>query len=249
MATDKMYTVQAKLRQARRHLDALNQAIKDFFDNCPVRIEEHRSDDQMEYVFTVHNVNPVPEEISLLAGDVLHNCRATLDHLAWAITHRGSKQTRFPILLTAPAGGPQISGGISPAHQAALLAAQPYKVYPQTPKNALLAILGELDNIDKHKLLITSVSVMEGNRHGNPRGHRGDAPVGEYHWGPLKEGDAVAIFRCSEPSPNVTVLGFEIFPTVALIDIGIGKDELNANELLWRIHEHVRDVVLTFDPL
>ena len=44
------------------------------------------------------------------------------------------------------------------------------------------------------------------------------------------------------------VSDFEILPSIALAGIGQYRDVLDAGELLWKIHEHVRDVVRKFEP-
>ena len=78
-------------------------------------------------------------------------------------------------------------------------------MFPQTPSNTLLAILSKLDNIDKHRVLLTSVSAMHANRHGSAYGYQGSAPEPEYFWGALEEGRKVATFRCSKQLADVRV--------------------------------------------
>lgn len=249
MPDETLFRLLAKHRQARAHLEALIGAMRAFLDDTPCRTEGRLSDDNLEFTFTVHDIKPVPENISLMVGDVLHNCRACLDHLAWAISQRPGRTTQFPICDSPPEGGPQIAGGISSAHQDALIAAQPYTISPQIPENALLAILRDLDNTDKHRLLLTSVTAMHANQHGNASGYRGSPPEPEYHWGELREGRAVVTFTASEPSPDMHVSSFEITPSVALANIGRDNDEVDARELLWEIHKLVGEVVQAFAPI
>ena len=127
MPDNAVFRVLAKHRQARIHLEAFHQAMRAFLGDAPCRTEGKLSDDHMEYVFTVHDIKQVPEEISLLAGDIVHNCRACLDHLAWEISQSPGGDTYFPIKT---AGSPVIFGGISAAHQAALDSVQPVRRVP-----------------------------------------------------------------------------------------------------------------------
>lgn len=245
---DAPFRVLAKHRQARVHLETFTQAVRTFLSETPVRTEGKLTDDHLEYVVRVYDIKPVPEEISLLAGDVVHNCRACLDHLAWEISRNPSIKTSFPIHTSQGDRDPAIAGGISDAHQRVLNSAQPYVVYPEEPRNALLAILKNLDNTDKHRLLLTSVSAMHANSHGQPYRYRGDTPESEYFWGELKEGAIVAKFRFTEPSPDMYMSDFQVIPSVSLAEIGVQQDVVDAGELLWRIHEDVWELVVKFEP-
>ncbi|HUB39989.1 MAG TPA: hypothetical protein VMA72_14150 [Streptosporangiaceae bacterium] len=249
MSGDAMHRVLAKHRQARKHLEAFDKAVRDFIGDDPCRTEGRLSDDHMEYVFTAHDVKTVPEEISLLAGDVVHNCRACLDHLAWEISMAPDGKTSFPILRSPSKDGPEITGGISAAHQQALDAVQPYKISPGSPDDALLEILRKLDNDDKHKVVLASVSSIDGNVHGMPRHYAGRSPETEYEWGALEEGGRVATFRCSEPSPHMTISDFKLIPSVSLTGISSAKVPAEARDLLTTLHKLVAEIVATFDPL
>jgi hypothetical protein len=167
----------AKYRQGEMHLTALNRIVKEFIDAHPYRLEGHLSPDHMEYVFTVHDVQPVPESISLLAGDVIHNFRACLDHLAWAISTSPDSNTSFPILTSRPSDGiPQKAKEFSARHQAVACSVQPDQTDPQNPELAPLEILRKLDNIDKHQVILTGVSAVDANFHGEPSSYRGKRP-------------------------------------------------------------------------
>ena len=249
MPADTLTRLLAKHRRARVHLEELNRAVRHYVDSEPYRIESALSADQLEYVFTAHDIKPVPEEISLIAGDVVHNCRACLDHLAWEISLSPDRTTSFGILRNhPPSGAPTIAGGLSHAHQAALVSVQPYQTHRARPEFAPLEVLRTLDNTDKHQVILTGVSAVNTNVHGEPCNYRGSAPEADYHFCVLEEGAKVATFRCSEPSPEMSVPDFDIHPTVDLVDVRPTGFRFDARQVLWDIHKAVQATVNAFEP-
>ncbi|GAC1399098.1 MAG: hypothetical protein NVSMB56_14050 [Pyrinomonadaceae bacterium] len=58
-----------------------------FINSNPYRIERE-SDPQTGYnVYRVFDIQTPPVEIGLLAGDVIHNLRSVLDHLAYQLVY------------------------------------------------------------------------------------------------------------------------------------------------------------------
>jgi hypothetical protein len=240
--------VLAKRRQAWEHLKAFNRAVGEFLDERPCRIAGEFNDDCTQYIFRAYDIQPVPETVSLIAGDVIHNARACLDHLAWEIAHNPKRETAFPIWNSRKGGqDPTIPSGISPSHQAALVSVQPYIISPTTPTNSFLAILHALDITDKHKTVLASIASIEGNVHGRPHGCRGSEPTWDYEWGALKNGGPVARVRCTMPSPEMKV-DFDLSPSVSLDGAGAAHRPEDARDMLWRLWEEVRKTVAAFEP-
>ena len=96
-------------------------------------------------------------------GDVVHNARSALDHLAYRLSQRPGTGTHFPIHKSPTAKNgkriiPTISGGVSAQVEYVLGAVQPYN----GGENYLHGLLHDLDIMDKHKLLLTTVAAFEG---------------------------------------------------------------------------------------
>lgn len=249
VTADTLTRLLAKHRRAQVHLEEFNRAIRKYANSKPYRLEGSLSQDELEYVITAHDIKPAPEEISLLAGDVVHNYRACLDHLAWEISLNPSYRTSFTILRNRPLNGRHtIEGGLSSTHQAAFITAQPYSTHPRRPEWAPLEVLRSLDNTDKHQVILTGVSAVDTNVHGEPSEYQGAAPKAEYHFCVLEEGAKVATFRCSEPSPEMSVPDFDIHPTVDLVDVRPTGFRFDARQVLWDIHKAVRDTLSAFEP-
>lgn len=117
-------------------------------------------------------------DLSLLAGDCVHNMRSALDHVAYqlATSYSGSlldsqlKSIEFPIIgdaddfsRTTKRGEPAPGSGlarikyIDPKAQVLIKAMQPY----EGGDWELLASLHDLDRIDKHRELTLSVAMSE----------------------------------------------------------------------------------------
>jgi len=103
--------------------------------------------------------SPPPVSLGVVAGDVIHNLRSALDHLARELVianganprDEGRPRTQFPI-VTASEQQPVIhteSGDISSAAQVLLEVVQPNN-RPDHP----LAVLTRLANIDKHRTIL-----------------------------------------------------------------------------------------------
>src|SRR5438552_3478733 len=101
--------------------------------------------------------------IGVVVGDVAHNLRSALDHLAWQLaTLDGDPpepdKVQFPIFSEEPKSfldHPCLSG-MRPEHRAVLEDLQPYKAGDgsgQTP----LELLAWIKNTDKHLLLHTTI--------------------------------------------------------------------------------------------
>jgi hypothetical protein len=123
---------------------------------------------EREYVITAFDkgLQPVPLRFSVMAGEILHNLRTSLDHLVCAhVEARGGKPTRahyFPICVGADQFKAAFSGkaveGVAGRFRAIVESVQPYR----KPKPVIepLTILHELNNTDKHRLLIIAYNVL-----------------------------------------------------------------------------------------
>jgi hypothetical protein len=80
-----------KLTRARKHIEELRAAIAAFFATQPYEImqEEDTSTGDLIYRLRIHH--EVPDDWSLIVGDILHNMRSSLDHLAWRLVELNNK--------------------------------------------------------------------------------------------------------------------------------------------------------------
>jgi hypothetical protein len=110
----------------------------------------------------------IPLRFSVLAGEIIHHLRSSLDHLVWALVlQRHATPTfkvQFPLYTiekefkAAKKGG--IIKGISGSAQAIIERIQPYREgsFGRSPSDHPLRILHDLNIADKHTLLAVAVS-------------------------------------------------------------------------------------------
>lgn len=163
----------ANLDGVRRKIDRSEQHLNEFhaaFKSGPmgatqvtlVSIEEQPEGRRVTGAITSGDLAP---DIGVPLGDAVHNLRSSLDHLICQLaTAAGNPaacdRTQFPIFaVDTPDNRKRIERWIrhvSPAAQAEIKALQPYQRRPTDAFGDLLWLLSELDNIDKHRLLLVA---------------------------------------------------------------------------------------------
>ena len=160
-----------------------------------------------EYVCGLDSVPEAPRELPAIVGDAVHNLRTSLDHLAYVLVEKDrgrpltedeAKGTFFPIVRdTKQKSTPNLVGGVDHAIRAALDEVQPNKA--GDPAEHELAVLHELDRIDKHRRLLV---VVEGTVDNIEWKTDPSAVVPtSFHQGPFggEHGNEIARFRIANP--------------------------------------------------
>ena len=113
-------------------------------------------------ILSVAEIDPLPIHWGLQLGDVAHNFRSSLDHLAWALVKRGSatlteaqeRRVYFPIAKSPrhfAAVQKTMLVGVRRADLAIVRAYQPYKRGKRNLQRHVFSVLDELSNHDKHR--------------------------------------------------------------------------------------------------
>jgi hypothetical protein len=156
--------IRLKIKRAEQQLDDLKLAIEKAVTANAIQVES--MEDQPEGKRVTASVIPVepPPDAGLYVGDAVHNLRTALDHLVCqlAIAARNpsacERETQFPIYIDDTPNNRKAMDrriqSISGPAQTAIKALQPYQRRPHDPAADLLWMLSELDNIDKHRLLL-----------------------------------------------------------------------------------------------
>jgi len=154
-----------KLSRARSHLDDLETKLANWANSGHHSVFNEPDPDSGPDCFRLRvSADPVPvDPFAVLIGDVLHNLRGTLDHLAYALAekHTGrplpddiAKDSEFPVF-----GHKDLKAirkkirGIDPTAQTIIESLQPYQRGNHFTSDPLWK-LHELSNIDKHRLLL-----------------------------------------------------------------------------------------------
>jgi hypothetical protein len=148
-----------KVERAEQHIRDAKGAIAAFLDIGPYEVVARIDKDTGQRVYTMSRVDPVPPYISGIIGDVLHNLRAALDHLAFALWERGSREgsergISYPVTDTADPAKYRTERvrkipGVRQQVVDAIDATEPY----EGGAGGQLLVLHKLNNIDKHRRL------------------------------------------------------------------------------------------------
>jgi hypothetical protein len=151
----------AKLARARAHEAALLTTLNTFQQTRfaePERVP--RNDNTLEY--RLHIIQPVPAEVSAIFGDLVHNLRAALDHVACElVTANGGKITRdtaFPIVDDPKKLRVAVATKLSGASKAASAAVEALRPCKEHNRLDLLWVIHALDVADKHRGILTAVA-------------------------------------------------------------------------------------------
>jgi hypothetical protein len=211
-------SVRAKLVRSQEHIQTVKDETLAWTERHPYSLLQEANSDSTRYSLVLRVNEPPPfQRWSLIIADALSNLRNALDHLVYAIavheaapnppTHEGRLQ--FPIAddkirFDKSVNDGNCLGTISDPVRKAIEAAQPYnRPHPTLPP--LLAVLRDLTNRDKHKLLQMAFgTILQGNI-----GFSGDFPPDGRRWNPVpftgevEDGTEIFAMVCDRPTPNM----------------------------------------------
>lgn len=199
---------------------------------------------------------------SLIFADIIHNLRCALDHAFWTIIQDqfsgevspDVERLSFPIWDTPPSANQRRNfKPLSPKILAAIESVQPYKhpntIYPVHP----LAIIRDIDNGNKHRLLFTVVPSIakiqikvSGMRRPNKVG-----VTDEMYRGEIKDGIEAVVTTFDAPEPYVKYECTEFMTIIAVMHptanrLGQDRDDYAAlvDALIVQVRMTIADLVV-----
>jgi hypothetical protein len=178
-------SVKLKLDWADEHVKTLKKAHDEFFATDPYTYRKvieggTEKKEGTDHVFLWEKFTPIPNNFGLIVGDAVHNARAALDHLAFALAKQGAASKgvtmtpeeetgiQFPIVTTNTKFKNQIGKGrlkyVVPDARALIKARQPYSLVPGNPEITPLFRVSQFDNTDKHRTInvtIHAISIIQ----------------------------------------------------------------------------------------
>ncbi len=146
-----------KTTRAKTHLDDLGRQIKSFLDSHPVKV--FRRDEVRKGLYTIRfKINPLPDDLALILGDLLYCLRSALDQTVWALAKAKMgvgypEGPQFPIINKLNAQSKKTfaryTAGVPARAVGIIKSLQPYQ--RANSEEHLLARLNKLCNIDKHR--------------------------------------------------------------------------------------------------
>jgi len=164
---DRAKHVTLKLQRAQEHIEQLGREVGAFYATRPYRVAHRRDPVSKRLTYYVASVTAVPEHLALVAGDVIQNLMSALDHLAFQLVCADTSDQPpnprwiyFPIADTQSDYDEKKAGkmnGASSETMSAIDALAPFR-----SGSTALWKLYRLNNIDKHRLLLTAGSQAAG---------------------------------------------------------------------------------------
>jgi hypothetical protein len=150
--------IRLKTKRANKHIAELQTAILAFKATDPHEVSAKRDPQTRKLIYYVHKADPVPDDIALIAGDVLQNLRSAVDHLAYQLVlaagNTPDTSTSFPIFDTPDKYKSGVQGKVKGMAETAVKAIDIVEPY-QGGKGEILWRIHRLNNIDKHRLIFT----------------------------------------------------------------------------------------------
>lgn len=234
--TDRFDSARWKLDRARKHTDDLEAEVSAFWDTEPFEIELVGASPTESGPYRVKRIEALPDSISLIAGDAVHNIRSALDHFTYSVAAHPDRTTAFPVWSTSKATPPTAAQwrkevqrrahGTPPDLIEALVKLEVW----ETGRDSLLWAIHELDRVDKHRLLLSIAVAHTGiYLHGDDYvlatvkrfgGYAQDQPlvIEPIKWAPLKQGTVLLDVQDG--------LGLNATETHFTFDVTLGEPEV-----------------------
>jgi hypothetical protein len=151
----------AKLERSKEVLADLETEVAEFIQDKPYDVAQQIRGDAM--VWELRLVKEPPVRFGVIAGEIAHDLRSALDHLAWSLVERNGqrpdRETAFPIQREQDDAllARQLRG-VSDDDIAAIRELQPYQ--KERPDQDYLWRLHDFNRVDKHRLLQVAAVVV-----------------------------------------------------------------------------------------
>jgi hypothetical protein len=262
----KLYSCYLKLERVQQHTSVLQDAMDRFLAREPYAIICEHDPKLDEYILRAKVRKEPPPEWSPIIGDIVHNWRSALDHLAYQLVIRNGetpcRRTQFPIFSKSPFDASLYSKdkdaekaleswnsqvrGMHPNDVAVIEKRQPYNGGHGPDIHPLVA-LNKLSNWDKHREYQLTGQTRQGITF-NVREWRNCEWLTLYErpLGPFEDGTVVARYAFPATGPNPKI---DVQPKVHF-DIAFGKgsplEGLGVKKTLLAIGPYVHNIIEEF---
>lgn len=158
-ADERIALVSIKVERAKKHISDLHREIGAFLDSKPYAVV--KKIDAGKVLYIVAKVTETPSEISAIVGDAIQNLRSALDHLMIQLllvkleTETTERELQFPVRDTADKYKSKLDGLEQSLRKDAIDALRNVQAH-QGGNGHDIWVLHRLNNIDKHRTIITA---------------------------------------------------------------------------------------------
>lgn len=258
-----LYGCTLKLRRANEHLETLERAVQGFRGRNPHEFRTQLDPESGEYCVWTRIREMPPPDWSLIVGDIVHNLRSALDHLAYQLVIKAggepTNRTSFPIFHDDPFTKTHKGArnwrdrvaGMLEDDVALIKSLQPYqqRYVPEAdpPEDHILFTLNELWNADKHRQLIVTLTFHTGAEFGieHIQGYEFEL-LAQRPPGPCENGTVIALYRLTPTAPDPEVeMNVDVTFEIGLVEARL-PDPLELLRTLRMLGDHVADIVDDF---
>jgi hypothetical protein len=158
---ERMRHIESKVHRAEKHLIELQQELESWLIPNPFKVGVKKDNESGCFIYFIIEAPTVPDTISLIAGDVIQNLATALDHLAYQLVSKNTSDPPpnprgiyFPIPDKEKTYHDLKKKRLKGAHVDAIKDID--KIKPYKGGNNLLWELQTLNNIEKHRILLTA---------------------------------------------------------------------------------------------
>lgn len=261
-----LHAVRAKIARSQEHAQAIKNEVRSWMDRKPYSLTQHVNLESTRYRLILRENEPAPfQRWTLMFSDFLNNLRSALDYLIYAIAIADSRlnpppksgKLMFPIADCRVKFDDAVRkgklGDIGEPVRTAIELLQPYnRPHPEFPP--LLAILRDLSNSDKHKLLNLAYGALAQGEFCLKGEHPPDGRKYQlvFNRGQLNDGAEVVAMAYDRPTPDMEWGKILVVITVAVWYLK-GEpscpqfaNHIEISTLLDILSDEVRSVVNTF---
>ncbi len=156
----------AKVERAGELIASLNADIEGMLSSGLYSVVSQDQPEKKRHAFWVEGP-PVPNKVSIVAGEVIHHLRSVFDHFIWALIAKNGGTARlrshFPVYDTQEKYSKAIKDGairgVPRSIYPLIDAMQPFRT--RDPQNSLLKAIHDLDIADKHRLLVVTAAAIQ----------------------------------------------------------------------------------------
>jgi hypothetical protein len=157
--------IATKLERADENIINLHNEIVRFFKGSKYPVIPKPNEQGWQEAVDYHRDLQIPKRFSVLAGEIIHHLRSSLDHIVWHFSSAEARRDHdnaleFPIYRNLPSkkelpGYQRKVQGISNSRVLTLIKdLQPYNRVPDVSDDPLL-IVHDMDRFDKHRELMS----------------------------------------------------------------------------------------------
>lgn len=245
-------SIRAKIERAKEHLLQLDDELHTYLDGDPMALVRQIQPDGETSVIAVQVVTQPPVSLSVLVGEIAHQLRSAVDHIAYGLVlaagNSPTRRTSFPVCKTRP-NRLSVDGGVSSEALTRVDELQPYQ--QREPTAHPLYVLNELWNVDKHRnlhltaLMLTNTQVFLSP----PDGF--SLVGGQFQTKVICDDGIIGVFRFSngeiDPDLEITAMGSSF---VALGEPGPWPNDHPVQSLLEHLYNYVsKEMFPRFEPL